>query len=118
MTDAPETIWTTGNSQTGSWNNSDVRYCPGTKYTRTDISQARIAQLEEARDLGIIEGDLVAQLLVVAQQARIAELETALRCLNQWFDTDPEIIDAMSPVELLAHQRAHAWVLDALKAKP
>jgi hypothetical protein len=48
MTDAPETIWTTGNSQTGSWNDSDVRHCPGTEYTRTDISQARIAELEAA----------------------------------------------------------------------
>ena len=48
MTDAPETIWTTGNSQTGSWNDSDVRHCPGTEYTRADIAQAKIAELENA----------------------------------------------------------------------
>jgi hypothetical protein len=36
-------------------------------YTRTDIAQAR--------DLGIIEGDAVAHMLVVSLQARVAELE-------------------------------------------
>jgi Lar family restriction alleviation protein len=49
--------------------------------TRTDISQARTAELEEARDLGIIEGDVVAQLLVVVQQAQIEGLEASL----EWY---------------------------------
>jgi hypothetical protein len=48
LSDAPETIWTTGNSQTGSWNNTDSKHVPVTAYTRTDISQARIAELEAA----------------------------------------------------------------------
>tara|TARA_R110000851_G_scaffold12862_2_gene44283 strand:- start:15796 stop:16029 length:234 start_codon:yes stop_codon:yes gene_type:complete len=38
-----------------------------TEYTLTDIAQAR--------DLGIIEGDAVAHMLVVSLQARVAELE-------------------------------------------
>ena len=44
-----------------------------------EAQQARITELETARDLGIIEGDLVAQLLVVAQQAQIEGLEATLQ---------------------------------------
>ena len=44
-----------------------------------DAQQARITELEAARDLGIIEGDVVAQLLVVAQQAQIEGLEATLQ---------------------------------------
>ena len=45
------------------------------KFTR---QEARIAELEKARDLGIIEGDVVAHMNVVSLQARVAELEAAL----------------------------------------
>jgi hypothetical protein len=45
MTDTPEKIWTTGNSQTGSWNNVDTERFPTTKYTRDDTAQARIEEL-------------------------------------------------------------------------
>jgi hypothetical protein len=51
MTNAPENIWTTGNKKTGSWNNTAIslRIAPEqTKYTRTDIANARIAELEAA----------------------------------------------------------------------
>jgi hypothetical protein len=91
MTDAPEIIILQP-CFTHGWEFPDrVKYetSIAIKYTRTDISQARIA-----------------------------ELETTLRRLNQWFDTDQEIIDAMSSVEFIAHNRAHGWVLEALKAKP
>jgi hypothetical protein len=49
MTDAPDKIWATGNKTTGSWNHTplSLRIAPvQTEYTRTDISQARIAELE------------------------------------------------------------------------
>jgi hypothetical protein len=51
MTDAPEKVWATGNKTTGSWNHTplSLRIAPvQTEYTRTDISQARIADLEAA----------------------------------------------------------------------
>jgi hypothetical protein len=44
--------------------------------------EVRIVELEAARDLGVIGGDVAAQLLVVSQQARIAELEETLK----WYD--------------------------------
>ena len=45
------------------------------------------------------------------------QLEETLRRLDQWFDADPEIIEAMSADELTAHKRAHTWILEALKGK-
>ena len=48
-----------------------------------DAQQARITKLEAARDLGIIEGDVVAQLLVVAQQAQIERLEAELHMMKE-----------------------------------
>jgi hypothetical protein len=51
MKDAPENIWTTGNKTTGSWNNTAIslRIAPEqTEYTRADIANARIAELEAA----------------------------------------------------------------------
>ena len=51
MSDVPEKIWATGNKTTGSWNHTplSLRIAPvQTEYTRTDIAQARIDELEEA----------------------------------------------------------------------
>ena len=50
MNDAPEKIWATGNNTTGSWNHTplSLRIAPvQTEYTRTDIAQARIDELED-----------------------------------------------------------------------
>jgi hypothetical protein len=47
---------------------------------------ARIEELEAARDFGIIEGDAVAHLKVVALQARVEELEGVVR----WYATQLE----------------------------
>jgi len=38
--DAPERIWTTGNHETGSWNDHCVRYAPQVEYIRADHAQA------------------------------------------------------------------------------
>jgi hypothetical protein len=49
MTDAPEKIFATGSSTTGSWNHVPLsaRISPAQiEYTRTDIAEARIAELE------------------------------------------------------------------------
>jgi hypothetical protein len=43
---------------------------------------ARIEELEAARDFGIIEGDIVAHLQVVALTARVEELTAALDALR------------------------------------
>jgi hypothetical protein len=43
---------------------------------------SRIAELEAARDFGIIEGDAVAHLKVVALQTRVEELTAALDALR------------------------------------
>ena len=51
MTDAPEKIFATGSSTTGSWNHVPLsaRISPAqTEYTRTDVAEARIAELEAA----------------------------------------------------------------------
>jgi len=37
-----------------------------------------------------------------------------LQRLDYWFDTDEEILDAMSPDERADHERMHAMVKDAL----
>lgn len=50
-------------------------------------------------------------------EIRVMQLEETLRRLDQWFDADPEIIEAMSADELTAHKRAHTWILEALKGK-
>jgi hypothetical protein len=130
MSDAPETIVLQPCFAEG-WALPDrVKYetSIAIQYTRTDISQARIAGLEatmkkDAKIYYDAKAIIDAHQVIYReareeQRARIAELETTLRRLNQWFDTDQEIIDAMSPVEFIAHNRAHGWVLEALKAKP
>jgi hypothetical protein len=57
MTDAPKKIWATrGDAGTGCWNAERSRmliHMPDgweTEYTRTDIANARIAELEAAND--------------------------------------------------------------------
>jgi hypothetical protein len=85
MNDAPEKIWAMqfdkpvdANSQ-GTWGTvNGLERKPRTEYTRTDIADARIAELQDARDLGIIQGDIVAHLTVVSLTARVAELKAAL----------------------------------------
>jgi hypothetical protein len=53
---------------------------------RRETDKARIAELEAARDFGIIEGDVVAHLTVVALQTRVEELEAALTAMLNSFD--------------------------------
>jgi hypothetical protein len=77
MRDAPENIWAIDYEGERLWETE----CHGpslTEYTRTDIADARIAELQDARDLGIIQGDIVAHLTVVSLTARVAELKAAL----------------------------------------
>ena len=45
-----------------------------------------------------------------AANGRIAELERALGALKYWFDTDPEVLDAMSADELADHTRQAALI--------
>jgi hypothetical protein len=63
MTDAPETIWATPETKSDAGMVSDAyKGMPyATEYTRTDISQARIAQLE-----GVVKW--------YGEQARLARL--------------------------------------------
>jgi hypothetical protein len=121
----PETIWAwhflhekQNDVMKGGWDNVKDHTC--TEYTRTDISQARIAQLEAARDLGIIEGDVAAQLLVVAQQAQIEGLESALKsamgALGDIHDK-PEWPDDDKKELAWCRNRAFTTIA-ALKAKP
>ncbi len=51
-----------------------------------------------------------------AANARISELERALGALKYWFDTDPDVLDAMSTDELADHNRQAALIEAALIA--
>ena len=48
MTDAPERIWTTGNTRTGSWNNESMaRFgLPEVEYIRKDLAKPTVKPLE------------------------------------------------------------------------
>jgi hypothetical protein len=51
MTELPDKIWTTGNKHSGSWNDKQMTLRnppPETEYTRTEVSDTRIAELEAA----------------------------------------------------------------------
>ena len=52
--------------------------------------------------------------LATLRAARKA-LYQALYQLDYWFDTDPEILDAMSRDELAAHDRLRGLIRDALE---
>lgn len=54
---------------------------------------------------------------VAAKDATIAELREALERLDAWFDTDPEILDAMTPDERADHDRQRGIIRAALEAK-
>lgn len=45
---------------------------------------------------------------------RINELENVLHKLAYWFDTDQEVLDAMSADERADHIRQHKMILDVL----
>ena len=47
-------------------------------------------------------------------QARIEELETTLRKLEYWFDTDQEILDVMGNNEKADHMRKLKLIRDTL----
>ena len=47
-------------------------------------------------------------------QARIKELEATLRKLQQWFDTDQEILDVMGNNEKADHMRKLKLIRDTL----
>jgi hypothetical protein len=102
MTEAPTTLYVTPEPIEGyeCWTGclSFETDCEeGVSYTRSDISNAQIAELETARDLGIVEGDAVAHLKVISLQARVAELEAMINeasnvvttCLVDRGITDP-----------------------------
>ena len=59
MSEAPERIWTTGNTYTGSWNNESMaRFgLPEVEYIRADIHEARVEDLENklAKALGALQ---------------------------------------------------------------
>jgi hypothetical protein len=80
MTDAPETIWAAKSSisqATMWWNDNSAG---GVEYTRADVAQAKIAELENA--LAAASGTIAAMRADAAKgQARIAGLEAAL----EWY---------------------------------
>jgi hypothetical protein len=77
MTDAPETIWAGGREPEWFFDDpSDHRDGGYAEYTRTDISQARVAELEGSLDRAEMNCQYLAQ-EVEARQARIAQLEAA-----------------------------------------
>jgi len=52
-------------------------------------------------------------------QAALTQLRTARKALHQidyWFDTDDEILNAMSRDDLAAHDRLRGIIKDALEA--
>jgi hypothetical protein len=140
MTDAPERIWaaypTSGNrvDQTiygygiepfgpndDTWIDDDFDDpCMVAEYTRTDISQARVAELEGSLDRAEMNCQYLAQ-EVEARQARIAQLEAANDAAEQsgqnsdgglwrfWADKSLELA-----TQNAALQKENA----ALKAKP
>jgi hypothetical protein len=95
MNDAPKKIWAwdfmvskQNEFMTGGWHNEteDIDSDKETEYTRSDIAQARIEKLQDAIDLGVIQGDVVAHLTVVSLTARTEELEAVLRGLLNCLD--------------------------------
>jgi hypothetical protein len=99
MTDAPETIyaWADCEYEVGVWNgHGDKRYTPdqAKEYTRTDISQARIAELEATtkRDAkiyydakAIIDAhQVIYREAREEQRARIVHLEDALKTARDY----------------------------------
>jgi hypothetical protein len=93
MNDAPETIWVGSDichdnfgPEPNIWKDEGSSYETDIKYTRSDIAQARIEKLQDAIDLGVIQGDVVAHLTVVSLTARTEELEAVLRGLLNCLD--------------------------------
>jgi phage terminase large subunit-like protein len=84
MTDAPDKIWICSHfGEYGSYFPEAVEAegaygGTGVEYTRTDISQARIEELEGSLDRAEMNCQYLAQ-EVEARQARTAELEAALK---------------------------------------
>ena len=58
--------------------------------------------------------EVLSQDIIVQQQARIKELESTLRKLEQWFDTDQEILDVMGNNEKADHMRKLKLIRDTL----
>jgi hypothetical protein len=131
MTDAPETIWAWPHDDKRGWyaggcstevnlgmlgKQADEQF----EYTRTDISQARVAELEGSLDRAEMNCQYLAQ-EVEARQARIAQLEAANDAAEQsgqnsdgglwrfWADKSLELA-----TQNAALQKENA----ALKAKP
>tara|TARA_R110000772_G_scaffold6483_3_gene22630 strand:+ start:1764 stop:2006 length:243 start_codon:yes stop_codon:yes gene_type:complete len=80
MTDAPEKIWaypTQSKSRIGIWR-SDDDLAVSTEYTRSDIAQARISELEDAlQSILMIPNSPSAQgiMKVFAESALMGEIE-------------------------------------------
>ena len=109
MTNAPEKLFATGSSTTGSWNHTPLptKISPAqTEYTRTDVADARIAEIERSRDNWMLMvGNIAATIPLKdtigatatlgdmleyfkGNQARIEELEAALTSILQIPNSD------------------------------
>ena len=62
------------------------------------------------------ELDANARIMAMAPDlaAEVLRLRGALKKLDYWFDTDPAILDKMTPAELADHKRQHGIIRAAL----
>jgi TRAP-type C4-dicarboxylate transport system substrate-binding protein len=109
MSDAPESIYawdSAGDFVYGGWSlTDDWEATSKTEYTRTDISQARIAELE-ARNGKLGEAVAYATQKFTHQEAQIAELADALQSILR------------VPNSEAAQGIMKAFARDALEPKP
>jgi hypothetical protein len=122
MTDAPETIWAVSDvnisaqiTDVYAQNTPDGFVDKPTEYTRTDISQARFAELE-TRNGKLGDAVAYATQKFTHQEARISQLEGALGSLQGWAQSKPHPAG-----ETPREYHLHAIIceaLTALKAKP
>lgn len=61
-------------------------------------------------DLGFSFGEAADQHLIAAAPDMLEALER----IEKWFDTDVEILDAMSPDERADHERQHQMIRDSI----
>jgi hypothetical protein len=122
MTDAPEKIWHTIDRQGKISSSPDAHVEPCLEvsssyieYTRSDIPQARIAELE-TRNGKLGDAVAYATQKFTHQEARISQLEGALGSLQGWAQSKPRPAG-----ETPREYHMHAIIceaLTALKSKP
>jgi hypothetical protein len=124
MTDAPATIWATGNKTTGSWNHTplSLRIAPvQTEYVRADIAASQfISVLPEAQFAAFAAAvDADVESPADTSQARIAQLEAALECVLHYVNTSGEAAQkAANEIQDTPAIDAVVFARAALKAKP